>query len=131
MASMRMKKVAKIESSYVREQEYAEYTTARKRKLLIRRLGIFLVFAAVFSYFMISNILSQTAALNGKIEQKKQLEKELSGLKDRQDMLKEDIVKLNDNDYIAKLARKEYFLSQKNEIIFNLPKDGQDKSSDK
>jgi cell division protein DivIC len=31
------------------------------------------------------------------------------------------IVKLNDDEYIAKLARKEYFLSNDNEIIFTLP----------
>ncbi len=30
-------------------------------------------------------------------------------------------MKLNDDDYIAKLARKEYFLSEKNEIIFSIP----------
>ena len=36
-------------------------------------------------------------------------------------LLKEEIVKLNDDDYIAKLARKEYFLSDDNEIIFTLP----------
>lgn len=38
-------------------------------------------------------------------------------------MLQEEIVKLNDDDYIAKLARRDYFLSENNEIIFNLPKE--------
>ena len=36
-------------------------------------------------------------------------------------LLKDEIVKLNDDEYIGKLARKEYFLSDDNEIIFTLP----------
>lgn len=63
--------------------------------------------------------------LDQKVAQKKQLEKQLTELKNQQQILKDDIVKLNDDDYIAKLARKEYFLSDKNEIIFNLPDKGE------
>ena len=55
------------------------------------------------------------------MDEKEQLEKELVALKKEEVLLKEEIVKLNDDDYIAKLARKEYFLSDDNEIIFTLP----------
>ena len=46
-------------------------------------------------------------------------------------LLKDEIVKLNDDDYIGKLARKEYFLSDDNEIIFTLPekKDKEERKS--
>ena len=50
-----------------------------------------------------------------------QIEAELDSLKQDEVLLKEEIVKLNDDEYIAKLARKEYFLSKDNEIIFTLP----------
>ena len=48
-------------------------------------------------------------------------------------MLTGRLAKLNDDEYIAKLARQEYFLSDKNEIIFSLPKkDGKgEKKEDK
>ena len=36
-------------------------------------------------------------------------------------MLKLQISKLNDDEYIGKLLRKEYFLSEEGEIIFTLP----------
>jgi len=36
-------------------------------------------------------------------------------------MLEEEIVKLNDDEYISKLARKDYFLSENGEVIFNIP----------
>ena len=49
------------------------------------------------------------------------LEETLAKLERKQTMLENEIVKLNDDDYIAKLARSEYFLSDKGEIIFNIP----------
>ena len=46
---------------------------------------------------------------------------QLAKLEKEQRLLEEEIVKLNDDEYIAKFARKEYFLSDDGEIIFNLP----------
>ncbi|MBI0581112.1 septum formation initiator family protein [Neobacillus cucumis] len=129
MSAVRKKNVAKIQSTYVEQQEFAEIATARKRKLVVRRLSLFLVFAIFVSYFMISSILTQASMIDAKKAQKKQLGHKLAELKKQQDILKEDIVKLNDDDYIAKLARKEYFFSKKNEIIFNIPEDKKEKST--
>ncbi len=57
---------------------------------------------------------------------------QLEEVQEEQEMLKRQLVKLNDDDYIAKLARKEYFLSDKNEIIFSVPenKKKKDKKDD-
>ncbi len=121
MSSVREKNIAKIQTTYVHQQEIAEIASARKRKLLYRRLSMFLVFAAVMSYLMITSFVSQSSTLDKKVAQKKQLETELSQLKKQQEILKEDIIKLNDDDYLAKLARKEYFFSENGEIIFNIP----------
>lgn len=119
--------VSKIQTTYVQQQEYAEIASARKKKLLLRRLSLFFVFASLLSYIMISSYISQTAKLEAKIAQKKQLDHRLADLKKEQEILKENIVKLNDDDYIAKLARKEYFFSEKNEIIFNIPEEKKEK----
>jgi cell division protein DivIC len=129
MSAVREKNVAKIQSTYVKQQEYAEIATSRKRKLLIRRLSLFLAFAVFVSYFMVSSFITQASVIDAKKAQKKQLDKQLTALKKQQDVLKEDIVKLNDDDYIAKLARKEYFFSDKNEIIFNIPDKKKEKST--
>lgn len=129
MSAVRKKNIAKIQTTYAKEQEFASISTKRKRKLLYRRLSLFAIFAIFTSYFMISSILSQTSTLNAKKAQKKQIEKQLTGLKNQQELLKENIVKLNDDDYIAKLARKDYFFSDKNEIIFNIPDEKKGKSS--
>ena len=48
---------------------------------------------------------------------------ELQEVKEQQEMLNLQIAKLEDDEYIAKLARKEYFLSDEGEIIFTIPSD--------
>jgi cell division protein DivIC len=123
MSVIRKKSIAKIENQYVQQREIAWIAESRKRKLLFRRLAVFGLFAAVISYLMISTFISQTAALEKKQKEKEMLEQKLASLEKKQEILDEEIVKLNDDEYIAKLARREYFLSEKNEIIFNLPKD--------
>lgn len=127
MGAQKNRSVSKIQTPYVRQQEYAEIASARKRKLLLRRLALFFVFAGVLSYLMISSYLSQTTKLEAKLAQKKQITKELKELQKQEKILKEDIVKLNDDDYIAKFARKEYFFSENNEIIFSIPEEGKEK----
>ncbi|MGG3468385.1 septum formation initiator family protein [Neobacillus pocheonensis] len=127
MGTPAQKNVSKIQTTYVAQQEYAEIASARKRRLVIRRLSMFLVFASVLSYLMISSFLSQSTKLEAKIAQKKQVDRQLADLKKERDILKENIIKLNDDDYIAKLARKEYFFSEKNEIIFNIPDEKKEK----
>lgn len=126
MGVIRKKNIAKIENQYVQQREKAGIAESRKRKLLFRRLAVFALFASVISYLMISTYISQSAALEKKQAEKEQFEQQLASLQKKQEILDEEIVKLNDDEYIAKLARKEYFLSEKNEIIFNLPKEKKD-----
>src|SRR4051812_14441322 len=99
------KSVSKIQTTYVKQQEYAEIASARKKKLLVRRLAMFLALASILSYLMISSNIAQTAKLSAKMAQKKELTHQLTELKNERDILNENIIKLNDDDYIAKLAR--------------------------
>ncbi|AZU59862.1 FtsB family cell division protein [Neobacillus mesonae] len=127
MGAERQRNVSKIQTTYVKQQEYAEIASARKRKLLVRRLSLFFVLACIISYCIISSLMSQSTKLEASMVQKKKLDQEYSELKKQEKVLKEDIVKLNDKEYIAKLARKEYFFSKKNEIIFNIPDEDKEK----
>jgi cell division protein DivIC len=113
--------IAKLQTNYALQQEESQISVTRRKKILYRRLTVFLTLAAIVSYFMISTLISQNSALANRAKEVEQLEKELGSLKHDEGLLKEEIVKLNDDDYIAKLARKEYFLSEDNEIIFTLP----------
>lgn len=123
MSAIRKRNVAKIETTYSRKREMAEISAKRRHKLLIRRLTVFFIIAAALSFAIVSKLISQASVLEEKQKEMKALEEELSALKKQQVVLEEEIVKLNDDEYIAKLARRDYFLSENNEIIFNLPKE--------
>jgi cell division protein DivIC len=126
MSSLRKRKVAKIENPYVAQQEKKVQTVEKKKRGLMRRLTLYSVFAAVFLIFAVSTLITQNVALDEKVQQKEELKGKLAGLKKDETLLKEEIVKLNDDDYIAKIARRDYFLSEKGEIIFTLPKGKED-----
>lgn len=126
MSAIRKKNVAKIQTSYAEQFVHDERTAAKKRKLLYRRLAAFFIFVTVVSYFVMSSLFAQSATLDRKMEEKKALESKLANLEKEQEMLEEEIVKLNDDEYLAKLARRDYFLSGENEIIFNLPEKKKD-----
>ncbi|MDZ5474319.1 septum formation initiator family protein [Bacillus sp. 31A1R] len=124
------KHIPEIHTSYAKQREGLETLTARKRVLLFRRLTIFFVFAVLVSYLMISTLISQSASLEEMKAEKALLDQELASLEKQEAILGEEIVKLNDDEYIAKLARDEYFLSEKGDIIFKLPKSKKENKSD-
>lgn len=117
--------VAKIQTDLAHKHEIAEIHAANKRKRLIRRLSFFLVFAVAVSYFMISTLLTQASSLEKREAEKANLQQELAELKKDQSVLKDEIVKLNDDEYIAKLARRDFFLSENNEVIFHIPNENE------
>jgi len=121
VGAIKNRNVAKIQTSYAKQQEVAEINVNMKRKRLYRRLTVFFIGAVALSILMISTLVSQSSALDEKRAEKEKLDQELALLKKQEIMLEEEIVKLNDDEYISKLARKDYFLSENGEVIFNIP----------
>ncbi|KJL02687.1 MULTISPECIES: FtsB family cell division protein [Priestia] len=123
MSAIRKKKVAKLNTDYSHKQEQIKQNTDRKRIGLIRRLTVFGVLALIIGGLMVSALITQTSAIENKKAEKVKLEQQLTKLQSKQKQLKGEIVKLNDDDYIKKIARRDYFLSEDGEIIFNVKKD--------
>lgn len=106
----------------------------KKRKMRVarnRRLLAFFILVFVVIGLLGKTIHTQNERLSEKQQQKQQLEEQLTEVQDTQEMLKLQIAKLDDDDYIAKLARKEYFLSEQGEIIFTIPDEEDTTSKDK
>jgi cell division protein DivIC len=120
MSLERSKKITELQSQYMQQQERQRQLSKRRKRGLFRRLTIFGLLAFISSAIMLTTILSQSSAINEKNEEQKELEEKLSGLEKEEKLLREEIVKLNDDEYIAKIARRDYFLSDDNEIIFNI-----------
>ncbi|MDY0943594.1 FtsB family cell division protein [Priestia megaterium] len=123
MSAVRKKKVAKLNTDYSHKQEQIKQNTDRKRIGLIRRLTVFGVLALIIGGLMVSALITQTSAIENKKAEKVKLEQQLTKLQSKQKQLKGEIVKLNDDDYIKNIARRDYFLSEDGEIIFNVKKD--------
>lgn len=124
------KNVTPMENEYVRHQEHMHQSSSKRKKRLVRRLAVFLVLVLAISGFLVSTLISRAQVLEDKRTEKAQLEKKLEHLKDKQTALEEEIVKLNDDEYIAKLARRDYFLSDEGEIIFNIPEPDKEKEEE-
>ncbi|HWK22897.1 MAG TPA: septum formation initiator family protein [Ureibacillus sp.] len=124
--------VRTLENDYVRSTEtYAQYTKKQKVRTR-RRVLVFGLLASIILIFLVSTSITQNKRLAEKQEYKKEVMAQLEDAKDQQHMLSLQIKKLEDDDYIAKLARKEYFLSDDGEIIFTIPDDEEnDKKSSK
>ena len=123
MSAVRKKQVAKLNTDYSHKQEQIKQNTDRKRIGLTRRLTVFGVLALIIGGLMVSALITQTSAIENKKAEKVKLEQQLTKLQSKQKQLKGEIVKLNDDDYIKKIARRDYFLSEDGEIIFNVKKD--------
>jgi cell division protein DivIC len=114
-------KIRHIQSNYQKIVAEREKLVSHRRRGLVRRLAAFGIILSFTGYFMISTFFSQNTAFENKLEEKKQLESNLEIMQKKQGKLEEEIVKLNDDEYIAKIARRDYFLSDDNEIIFSVP----------
>ncbi|MDN4608840.1 FtsB family cell division protein [Sporosarcina highlanderae] len=113
--------VASIETEYVRSLRKKEIWRNKQKKRLQRKLFIYAVIAFAVFGGLTNMYIQQKQTLQDKELEKKEMLAQLEQVNEEHDLLKKQLVKLDDEDYIAKLARKEYFLSDKNEIIFSVP----------
>jgi cell division protein DivIC len=127
MGETKKRNVARINNEYVEAKLYSSEAALRKRKGLIRRLSAFALLAALLMYFTVSSMYTRATMLEEKKSEKAELKQQLTKLENERDVLNEEIKKLNDDEYLAKLARKLYYYSGEGETIFTLPNDGNDK----
>jgi len=120
------KVVTSLETNYMKQQEQSLKKQARRKKLFVRRMTIFVVLTLTLSYLSISTLISRNSLLQAKEKEKAKLVKQLSALEQEQASLENEVVKLHDKEYINKLARSEYFLSDDGDIIFNIPEKKED-----
>jgi cell division protein DivIC len=123
MSVLHKNKVTKLHSSYVIEQEKKEQRAMRRRRIAVIRFTLLSSILMAISAMLLYALISQSANIEAKIEEKKELEQKLEKLGKQQKRLEEEIKKLNDDEYIAELARKNYFLSKEGEIIFTVPEE--------
>ena len=126
--------VKTLDNDYVRSNtNLAKQQQVKQRQKVLsrRRLAVFFVVAAAVCIVLVSTMVSQKARLAEKEAQITNVQEELMTVQEQKQILELQIAKLQDDEYIAKLARKEYFLSEEGEIIFTIPKESDKKEDDK
>ncbi|HHQ0209907.1 TPA: FtsB family cell division protein [Listeria innocua] len=116
-------KVARIENRYIKDTATMKKTRNRRRIALFRRLAFMAIIFAVVGGLLTITYTKQVLALKDKKEKQVQVDKKMVAMKDEDEALNDQIKKLHDDEYIAKLARSEYYLSKDGEIIFNIPEE--------
>ncbi|MBB4826837.1 cell division protein DivIC [Sporosarcina luteola] len=113
--------VASIETEYVRSLRKKEDWRNKQKKRLKRKLTVYAILALLVFGGLTNTYVQQKRTLEKKEHEKAEVLTNLDEVQEEQEALKQMLVKLDDDEYIAKLARKHYFLSEKNEIIFSVP----------
>src|SRR5690625_1465495 len=114
------KTVTKLESTYM--QQYDAYLERRKKrkKRLIRRLVLF-SFIALLAIGSLTTYHIKQRVLQTEMEAEyERLEDHLASLKKEEKNLQEEVVLLNNEDYVLEIARTNYFFSKKGELIFKI-----------
>ncbi|KAA6470889.1 FtsB family cell division protein [Bacillus swezeyi] len=118
MNDTRKRNISQIQNEYKEQIERKQQHLKRKRRGLYRRLTVFGAVVLLSAIVMVSSLWSQSSDISAKEEKKEELLKKLDQLETKKSNLKDEIVKLKDEDYVAELARKDYYLSKEGEIIF-------------
>ncbi|MCY7912652.1 FtsB family cell division protein [Bacillus haynesii] len=118
MNDPRRRNISQIQNEYKEQMERKQQQLKRKRRGLYRRLMVFGAVVLLSAIVIVSSLWSQTSDISAKQEKKADLLKQLEQLEAKKSDLKDEIVKLKDEDYVAELARKDYYLSKDGEIIF-------------
>jgi cell division protein DivIC len=116
-----MDKVAALDNEYTKEQ-YAEFQKQQKQ-LIFRRRRLTVVFLVAFVIFMFSGIqlVKDYSQLNSFKKQHAQVVKESAEVDKKVKRLEQDVALLNDDDYVAKLARDRFDVSKEGEQIYSIP----------
>ena len=86
-----------------------------KRRVLV----LFFIFALLVIYMSYTIIVYWRQILNN-IQEKNKLEITYNKLLSDEEILKNDVIKLQDPEYVAKYAREKYFYSKDGELIIKI-----------
>lgn len=85
-----------------------------------RRLFVLMIIFIPLLVLFVSNTLSYFSIIYTNIKEKEKLEKEYAKVLEEEELLKSEISKLQDKEYVARYAREKYLYSKDGEIIIKI-----------
>ncbi len=97
----------------------------RKTKITMKknakRMLVFGFFSFVIIVFVSVTVLNIVSQIIDKYKEAHELEETMVALEEKEKNLNNEIIKLQDTDYLARYAREKYFYSKDGELIIRLP----------
>ncbi|MFD2706360.1 FtsB family cell division protein [Salibacterium lacus] len=119
------KKVTEMNRSYVRQeekkQERQQVEAGKHKRGLTRRLTALGAVGAALAVVFAVLLTSQLTTLEAKKTERAQLEQKMENLQAEETELKQEVKNYNDLDYIAEIARRDYYLTKPGETLYKLP----------
>ncbi len=95
--------------------------TVKKFNKKIIRFFLFGVASFVFVFYSFGLIVNMVLDIVNKYQEKEELNQQLAELKEEENILSTDVLKLQDPEYVGRYLREKYFYSKSDEYIIKLP----------
>ena len=92
-------------------------------KKTVKRVLVFGIFSLVAISFVSVTLINIVNQIVDKYKEADELEKKMAILTEEEENLNNEILKLQDKDYLARYAREKYFYSKQGELIIRIPTD--------
>lgn len=86
-----------------------------------KRIMVFGIFSCLACFLILFSIINVVIDVVNKYHEADLLESQLADLVENEEDLNQEIVKLQDPEYLARYAREKYFYSKDNELIIRIP----------
>jgi len=103
------------------QKENVKIKKHKKAKKKILRFVVFGISSFAFLIYFFSLVFDMTSQIKNKYKEKDELSIELNELKEEEEKLSTDVLKLQDPEYIARYLREKYYYSKQDEFIIKLP----------
>lgn len=123
--------VTQITNDYVVEKKIEKQQTQAHKRISRRRNVGLAAFATILLLPLSFNLIGNISHIREVEDQIVLAKKEKKALEKENQQLNVQVGLLQDDEYVAKLARSRYYFSKDGEIIFSLPEDNQSKAANK
>ena len=90
-------------------------------KKSVKRIFVFGALSMGIIFFVVLTIYNVVSEIIDKYKEADELQKQMVILSDKEEELNNEIIKLQDKDYLSRYAREKYFYSKDGELIIRIP----------
>ncbi len=124
-------KIIKMLNKYTIDSDTKREVLKGERKVRRRRMLAMSILAFVLTFVFISIGINQKVENRNLQDEVRETELVLEETNEEHEALKREIAQLNDDNYIRRIARGDFFMSDSGELIFSLPESKKEKDKEK